>query len=60
MRDVWLRSAGVATLRIPAAEVFKDADAVVSWIFEEAQARLPLHHPAVPDGPPPPGKLGED
>ena len=59
-RDRWLRSAGVETLRISAADVLKDADAVVCWAFAEAEARLPLHHPALPDGPPPRDKLEED
>ncbi|MFL6768887.1 MAG: endonuclease domain-containing protein [Sphingomicrobium sp.] len=59
-RDAWLRTAGVRTLRIAAADVLSDADAVVRWVFTEAEARLPLHHPALPDGPPPRDKLGED
>jgi very-short-patch-repair endonuclease len=59
-RDAWLRATGIETLRIPAVEVLKDADAVVRWIFAETEARLPLHHPAMPDGPPPRGELGED
>ena len=46
VRDRWLADAGIATLRIPAAEVLKDADAVVPWIVTEAVVRLPLHHPA--------------
>ncbi len=58
-RDAWLRAAGVETLRIPATELLKDADAVFRWIFAEAEARLPLHHPAAPDGPPPRDKLVE-
>jgi very-short-patch-repair endonuclease len=59
-RDAWLKSAGIETLRIPAADVLKDAVAVVHWIFAETESRLPLHHPALPDGPPPRDKLGED
>ena len=50
-RDTWLRSAGIETLRIPAAELLKDADAVLQWVLASATARLPLHHPA--GGPPP-------
>jgi very-short-patch-repair endonuclease len=50
-RDRWLAEAGIATLRVPAADVLEDADAVVGWIVTEAVARLPLHHPA--GGPPP-------
>jgi very-short-patch-repair endonuclease len=60
VRDQWLRSAGIETLRIPAAELLKDADAVLRHILIEATSRLPLHHPAAPDGPPPRGELGED
>ena len=59
-RDQWLRSAGIETLRIPAAAILDDADAALRWILAEATARLPLHHPAAPGGPPPRGKLGED
>jgi very-short-patch-repair endonuclease len=59
-RDRWLWSAGIETLRVPAAELLGDADAVLRWILSEAASRLPLHHPAMPDGPPPRGKLGED
>jgi very-short-patch-repair endonuclease len=59
-RDLWLRAAGIETLRIPAAELLNDADAVLRWTLLQVKARLPLHHPAAPDGPPPRGKLGED
>ena len=59
-RDAWLRAAGVETLRIPASDVLTDADASVRWIMAQAMARLPLHHPALPDGPPPRDELGED
>jgi very-short-patch-repair endonuclease len=59
-RDEWLQSAGIKTLRIAAADVLGDADAVLRWITEKASERLPLHHPAAPAGPPPRGKLGED
>ena len=59
-RDAWLQAAGVSTLRVPAAEILNDADAAVRWIFAEVEARLPLHHPALPDGPPPRDELGED
>ena len=59
-RDQCLKSAGIKTLRIPAIELLKDPDAVVTWIVARAKARLPLHHPAAPAGPPPRGKLGED
>ena len=59
-RDAWLQTAGIKTLRIAAADVLNDADAVLRWIMAEAAARLPLHHPAAPGGPPPRDKLGED
>ena len=57
-RDQWLRSAGIETLRIAAADILDDTDAVLRWISMKARDRLPLHHPA--GGPPPRGKLGED
>jgi very-short-patch-repair endonuclease len=59
-RDRWLRSAGVQTLRIPAVEISQDLDAVLRGVMAAASARLPLHHPAAPGGPPPRDKLGED
>ena len=59
-RDAWLAGAGIWTLRIPAAEVLRDMDAVIAGIVMKARSRLPLHHPAAPDGPPPRDKLGED
>jgi len=60
IRDKWLASSGIATLRIPAVDLLNDADAVLTWIIAEAKTRLPLHHPAAPAGPPPRDKLGED
>ena len=51
VRDAWLSEAGITTLRIPAVDVLKDADAAVRWVVAEAVARLPLHHPS--GGPPP-------
>ena len=59
-RDAFFAAAGIATLRIPAAEVLRDADAAMETIVMAAQARLPLHHPAAPGGPPPRDELGED
>ena len=60
VRDARFASAGVETLRIAAAEVLQDPADIVDRIIRHAVARLPLHHPAAPGGPPPRGKLGED
>ena len=59
-RDAWFREAGIETLRLDAKDVLGNPDGVLRAIISKATARLPLHHPAVPDGPPPRGKLGED
>ena len=59
-RDQWLRSAEIDILRVSAVDLLNDADAVLTWVISEARARLPLHHPAAPAGPPPRGELGED
>ncbi|WP_353204697.1 endonuclease domain-containing protein [Sphingomonas sp.] len=58
-RDAWLASEGVATLRIAARDVLRDLESVIRHVVETARARLPLHHPAAPDGPPPRDKHGE-
>ncbi|WP_082731010.1 MULTISPECIES: endonuclease domain-containing protein [unclassified Sphingomonas] len=50
-RDVKLESLGFQTLRIPAREVFRSVDDVVTAIVTACAARAPLHRPA--DGPPP-------
>ncbi|MCT2399349.1 endonuclease domain-containing protein [Novosphingobium mangrovi (ex Huang et al. 2023)] len=64
-RSRFLRSQGVATLRVPAKVVLEDVNVAVLRIVEVCEGRLqrggevrlvPLHHPA--DGPPPPA--GED
>ncbi|MDO7836644.1 endonuclease domain-containing protein [Sphingobium sp. HBC34] len=60
MRDQWLAERGIMTLRVSAKQVLDELDAVVRLIMAEVLARLPLHHPAAPDGPPPPDKLGEE
>ena len=60
MRDQWLQEKGIETLRIPAAEMLSNFEGVLRGIVAEAMARLPLHPPARPGGPPPPGKLVED
>ncbi|WP_232495068.1 endonuclease domain-containing protein [Novosphingobium kaempferiae] len=59
-RDAWFAVAGIATLRVPAKLVLSDLPRAVAWIEAEAGARLPLHHPALPGGPPPRDKLGEE
>lgn len=35
LRDAWLASQGVRTLRIPAVEILKDLPAVTDWILRE-------------------------
>ena len=59
-RDAWLAAQGVSTLRIPASDILANLDGVLAWIELHARKRAPLHHPAAPDGPPPPAGLGED
>ncbi|TPG15770.1 endonuclease domain-containing protein [Sphingomonas oligophenolica] len=51
-RDAWLRLHAIDTLRITAADVLTNLDGVIVHIVEAARARLPHHHPALPDGPP--------
>jgi very-short-patch-repair endonuclease len=46
-RDAWLRSKGIYTVRIPAADVLKDVTAVADGIVRLALSRLPLHHSAI-------------
>ena len=64
-RSEFLRSQGVATLRVPAIAILRDIDVTVARIVEVCLERIerltnlrpvPLHHPA--DGPPPP--VGEE
>lgn len=63
-RSQFLRSQGVATLRVPARIVLNEVDVAVARIVEVcgqriaqlSQLRVPLHHPA--DGPPP--RAGEE
>jgi very-short-patch-repair endonuclease len=59
-RDAALDRLGIVTLRVPAGAVLGDLDVVVRHVVAVAAARTPLHHPAVPGGPPPRGKAGED
>ena len=49
-RDLWFAKRGIITVRITATDVLKDIEAVVQHIVTQCQ---PLHHPALPDGPPP-------
>jgi very-short-patch-repair endonuclease len=55
-RDRYLEELGFKTMRIPAAEVFRNLHGVVSGIVEACRARGPLHQPSA--GPPP--RSGED
>ena len=49
-RDAWLANAGISILRIPVPHVLSSLNEVVIYIVDQCQ---PLHHPALPDGPPP-------
>ena len=60
MRDAWFAKGGILTLRIAASDVLNDLESVLTMVVREAHARLPLHHPAAPGGPPPRAKLEED
>jgi very-short-patch-repair endonuclease len=55
-RDRQLAELGFETMRIPAAEVFRNLEGVVLGIIGKCQARGPLHR--APHGPPP--RSGED
>lgn len=63
-RGEFLRSQGIATLRVPATVILNDVGRAVGRIVEVCDERIevlrsrkvPLHHPS--DGPPPP--LGEE
>ena len=57
-RDAWLAGQGMLILRIPAVEVLRNMDDILSLLDLHARERAPLHRPA--DGPPPPAGLGED
>jgi very-short-patch-repair endonuclease len=50
IRIEWLKGQGIDVLRIPATDVLADPDEVADAILRLCQ---PLHHPALPDGPPP-------
>ena len=59
-REAQLQAAGIETVRIAASDVLRDPVLVADQIVRLTLARLPLHHPAMPDGPPPRDELGED
>ena len=59
-RDAFLAEHGIETLRVAAKDVLTNLDGVLIYILARVRARLPLHHPAAPGGPPPRDKLGED
>ena len=57
-REQWLAGRGVGVLRIPAAEVSRNADGVIQMIVDAcASCANPLHH-RLRDGPPP--RSGEE
>jgi very-short-patch-repair endonuclease len=56
VRDLWLAERGVLTVRIRAADVLSDLNAVVRHVVDEARSRRPLHQPST--GPPP--RSGEE
>ncbi|WP_044335986.1 endonuclease domain-containing protein [Sphingomonas hengshuiensis] len=58
VRDERLAALGFATLRIPAAEILRDLDAVITGIVTACRARSPLHHRPAAGGPPP--RSGEE
>ena len=52
VRTEWLTNEGIRVLRIPAKDVLADPDAIADALLQ--MCARPLHHPAAPDGPPPP------
>ena len=59
-RDAWLADRGVETVRVPAAAVLRDLDAVVRGIAARALERAPRHPRPAAGGPPPQAALGEE
>jgi very-short-patch-repair endonuclease len=55
-RDHFVAEQGFTTMRIPAFEVTRNLEGVISGIVEQCRRRRPLHRPS--DGPPP--RSGED
>jgi very-short-patch-repair endonuclease len=56
VRDAWLKGEGIKVVRIPAADVLRDLEAVVCHIIASTARELPLRQPS---GLPPP-LPGED
>jgi 3-isopropylmalate/(R)-2-methylmalate dehydratase small subunit len=59
-RDAFLERNGIATLRVAARDVKDNLEDVVKHIVETARARIPLHHSAMRNGPPPHFANGEE
>jgi very-short-patch-repair endonuclease len=57
-RDVRIEADGLKVLRIPAWEVFRNMEGVLSWIVAHCSNAGPLHHRPWAGGPPP--RSGED
>lgn len=54
IRTRWLNAKGIEVIRVPAREVLADPDSVANGLLRLCCERAtPLHHPALPDGPPP-------
>ena len=54
VRTAWLSEQALEILRSPARDALDDPDAVAEAIVAYCADRAkPLHHPALPDGPPP-------
>lgn len=54
-RDHWMGDRGVEVIRFAAREVLTDLESVTAAILSSCRKRLPLHHRALRDGPPPHG-----
>jgi very-short-patch-repair endonuclease len=52
-RDAYLSSRGFAVLRLPASDVLCNLEGVIIAIVDACDQRLPLHHSASLNGPPP-------
>jgi very-short-patch-repair endonuclease len=50
-RSAWLQDRGINVLRIPAREILADPDSVADALLR--LCAKPLHHSALPSGPPP-------